>query len=899
MDFTDEWKSQFPVGKVCTPPLLLSGPSLSSTLGPLFFNPNPKSLTLLFSSPALFPPLLSPLPQLSLPSFLSSSPQHHKDTVSALAYNRLQLLHSPLNDSVIVFFSTGHNHDQVGFLVVLAKESGFDVLRKENDGVFVVKNRFNHRICKILVNPVGDVSDFKGNALVSVGYLLAFTMYSVHWFSVKVSRVSEKPVVSYLGFKLFKSCAVVGACWSPHLPEESVILLQSGVLFLFDLDDCVRNSKTNTYLKGKRLRLSWNEDSDCLRNCKWIGCEFSWHPRILIVARSDSVFLVDLRSDDCNISLLAKIDMLSLYAPVEKEQFHAFCIVGCDGFNFVLASDSLLVLSDVRKPLMPVLQWAHGLDKPSYIDSLRLSELRSKSGDDMYEWANKSGFGIILGSFWSCEFRLFCYGPPLPGHSGIFASKISTFSKSLYAWELPTDLLLSGRGCWCGTCLLRKEFWKDDLPKWTDWQQKEDMVLGFGILNKDFSTLIHEPDESGGFTLIRLMSSGKLEAQRYFASWDVVKRLELAHRDLLLHLEDNLLCSRDDDNYKFPKRYKYLKLDYLYGHLNGNLIEVLDSKLKNDFNDLQEKDSFNIDFHEILCEKLKVCGLSRFRTSPAISVVFSDISLPASVREVALRRAWAGLPMELLQLAFSNYTEVLEVLMDKKKVSLEFLVVPDLPQLPPFFLRKPSCRSNKWSQKVQRDDALVGPVLPLPVLVTLHEFRNSSRYSEEEASNFSSEAELNLRCEEVMQVAREMAVSDSAIDFRDEHAVSLADDRDEAWVDSRKPKPFIYYHPTVLDCSDKDQKLRNFVYKDEKFFNLISKVAKSESFLKDKVDSAAVDLGDDLCPIVLKYDTSNISNTPPESKAYNIIKKQFSKWQEAFSPYQDFCTQFKLREQEK
>ncbi|KAJ0079315.1 hypothetical protein Patl1_24519 [Pistacia atlantica] len=795
MDFTDEWKSQFPVGKVCTPPLLLSGPSLSSTLGPLFFNPNPKSLTLLFSSPSLFPPLLSPLPQLSPPSFLSSSPQHHKDTVSALAYNRLQLLHCPLNDSVIVFFSTGHNHDQVGFLVVLAKESGFDVLRNENDGVFVVKNRFNHRICKILVNPVGDVSDFKGNALVSVGYLLAFTMYSVHWFSVKVSRVSEKPVVSYLGFKLFKSCAVVGACWSPHLPEESVILLQSGVLFLFDLDDCVRTSKTNTYLKGKRLRVSWNEDSDCLRNCKWIGCEFSWHPRILIVARSDSVFLVDLRSDDCNISLLAKIDMLSLYAPVEKEQFHAFCKC-CSGL--------------------------HGLDKPSYIDSLRLTELRSKSGDDMYEWANKLGFGIILGSFWSCEFRLFCYGPPLPGHSGIFASKISTFSKSLYAWELPTDLLLSGRGCWCGTCLLRKEFWKDDLPKWTDWQQKEDMVLGFGILNKDFSTLIHEHDESGGFTLIRLMSSGKLEAQRYFASWDVVKRLELAHGDLLLHLEDNLLCSRDDDNYKFPKRYKYLKLDYLSGHLN--------------------------DFHEMLCEKLKVSGLSRFRTSPAISVVFSDISLPASVREVALRRTWAGLPMELLQLAFSNYTEVLEVLMDKKKVSLEFLVVPDLPQLPPFFLRKPSCRSNKWSQKVQRDDALVGPVLPLPVLVTLHEFRNSSRYSEEEASSFSSEAELNLRCEEVMQVAREMAVSDSAIDFRDEHAVSLADDRDEAW--------------------------------DEKFFNLISKVAKAEPFLKDKVDSAAVDMGDDLCPIDLKYDTSNITNTPPELKAYNVIKKQFSKWQE-------------------
>ncbi|XWS67220.1 hypothetical protein CRYUN_Cryun05aG0269100 [Craigia yunnanensis] len=55
---------------------------------------------------------------------------------------------------------------------------------------------------------------------------------------------------------------------------------------------------------------------------------------------------------------------------------------------------------------------------------------------------------------------------------------------------------------------------------------------------------------------------------------------------------------------------------------------------------------------------------------------------------------------------------------------LEFPVVPDLPQLPPLLLRKPSCRSSKWSHKVQPDDSLVGPVLHLHVLLTLHEFRN-------------------------------------------------------------------------------------------------------------------------------------------------------------------------------
>jgi len=57
------------------------------------------------------------------------------------------------------------------------------------------------------------------------------------------------------------------------------------------------------------------------------------------------------------------------------------------------------------------------------------------------------------------------------------------------------------------------------------------------------------------------------------------------------------------------------------------------------------------------------------------------------IHEVALRRLWVGLPMKLLQLAYSNYSEFLEVLVDQKKVALEFLVVPDLPQLPPFFLR--------------------------------------------------------------------------------------------------------------------------------------------------------------------------------------------------------------------
>ncbi|KAK0577790.1 hypothetical protein LWI29_000128 [Acer saccharum] len=884
MEFTDEWKSQFPVGKVFTPPLLLSGPSTRSILGPLCFNPKPQTLTLLFSSPSLFHPIQSP-PQFSLSSFLSSSslplstsssiasqfgPQHHNDTFVD-SYNCLQLLHCPNTNNVIAFFSAGYNHDQLGFLLFSFKDSGFTVLTDENDEIFMAKDRFKHRICKILVNPVAEISGFKDNSLVTIGYLLACTMYSIHWFSVKVNKVGEKPTLSYLGCKLFKSNSIVSACWSPHLVEESVVLLQSGTLFMFDLDSCVKTKKSNVYFKGKRLRVLWDDYYRCSGTCKWLGCDFSWHPRILIIARSDAVFLVDLRSGDCNITVLAKIDMLNLYSLVEKEQFLMFRKAGSDGFNFVIASDSLLVLCDVRKPLTPVLQWAHGLHKPSYIDLFRLSELRANSRDNMYEWADDLGFGIVLGSFCNCEFSLFCYGPSLPSCGGTFASEIAKICKSLYAWDLPSDLLLSGCDCCCGSCLTRKEFFKDALPTWIDWKRKKDIVLGFGILNKDLSRLFHGSDEFGGFTLVRLMSSGKLEAQRYCASWDLVKKLELAHGDSLLHFEDNISCFMEDEDYRFPKRYKYFKFDSLYGYLSGNLTEALDSKMKNPYSGPREKNSFSIDFHEILCEKLRICGFSQYRTSPTISFVFNDIGLPANVHEIALRQMWAGLPIELLQLAFSSYTEVLDVLLNQKKVSLEFSVVPDLPQLPPFYLRKSTWRSNKWSQKVQPGDSLVGPVMPLPVLITLHEFHNGCPNSEE-ADRFSSESEVRLCCNEVMQVAREMAVFDSGFEFHNDHAVSLADDRETLWSDSEKPKPFISYHLTPLESSTKDNTLQSYVYEDERYARLISKVPKYEPCRKDTVDSVALDLLDDLSPIALKFDDAiTTSIIPSDMKAYDVF----------------------------
>lgn len=60
-----------------------------------------------------------------------------------------------------------------------------------------------------------------------------------------------------------------------------MVLLESGKLFLFDLESCCFHSDgmINNF-KGKNLKVSWDDYLGVLE------VEFSWHPRILVVAHS-------------------------------------------------------------------------------------------------------------------------------------------------------------------------------------------------------------------------------------------------------------------------------------------------------------------------------------------------------------------------------------------------------------------------------------------------------------------------------------------------------------------------------------------------------------------------------------------------------------------------------------
>lgn len=899
----EEWKSLFPIGTVVKSPLLISGSSVKNSIGPLVFNPVPTSLTRLFSSQSLLPSL-SPPSVLNLPRFLLTSSsvvpstsssvaslfgeqQCCSDPPSVLRYNRLQCLPCPNSSSVVVFFPTGPNSDHVGFLVVSSNGSGLDVQSDCSNDVFSVESELNYQIFGIAVNPTLGIVD---DSCVDIGFLLAFTMYSVEWFIVKNHAIGSirRPSVSlvHMGSKVFKTCSVVHACWNPHLSEESVVLLEDGSLFLFDMEPLLKakNYNANANLKGIKLKVSW-DGLDCSKKVKWLSCDFSWHPRILIVARSDAVFLVDLRENECSISCLMKIETLPSSLG-EKEQFLAFSKAGSDGFYFSVASNRLLLLCDIRKPLSPVLQWTHGLDDPSYVNVFSLSELRSSPGNSMYKVASESGYCIVLGSFWSSEFNTFCYGPSPPALDQSISSRSSKYFQSLYAWERPSNLILSGRECPCSSCLTRQESLKDAICEWVEWQQKKEIVLGFSILDNNLSLPFTGQNEYGSFTLVRLMSSGVLEAQTYQASWNSLKKIDVVHKESL-NLNDYLLYGwLLDDKYRFTRRYIYFNFDYLMGYLNDKLDEVVDFFMRKYSKDSLCEQSLSLEVHEVLCEKIKACGFDRLRSTPALAVVFNDISLPSSIQEIAFRKLWASLPMELLHFSFSSYSEFLE---NKNTVSIEFLSVPSLHQLPPFMLRDPSNRSNKWSHKVPRTENIVGPVLPLPILLVLHEFRNGcSKLEEEGVGKFSLEAEFREQYDEIRSAAGEMAVSPFEPKVDDGPAVSLGDDREYVSAESQKPKNFVSFHPFAFNSRTLYNTQGNLTNCANVFDSLIFKLEGKEASSEKSENNASRELYNGLCPVELEFNAPLMDFGSKELKAYDMLKRQLLKWEDGFDAYKEF-----------
>ncbi|KAK1267956.1 hypothetical protein QJS04_geneDACA008112 [Acorus gramineus] len=887
MEFSEGWKSLWSASSVFAAPNVL--PSSATSLGPLLFSPYSPP-TPLFSSPSLSPAVPPPLPagdlRAGLVSFFRCANDHLFVPFSAQASVADAVLPLPSDEAeppppvssnslcsllcrsgdLLLFFPTGENADLIGFLVLSVSDSNKPRIQTDDGDVFKAQPGSKHdyqRIHKISVIPASGFTSWgdRDYNLIADGYVLACTLYTVSWFGIEYSFSKKRKrnsgsVVVPLAKIDFVSC-VSYACFSPHCPMESAVLLESGDLWFLDLN------------KDKRVQIPLGD----LKGGEWLSCEFGSQPWILIVACSRLVLSIDIRSmKDVKPTVLAHIDFCGsagVHSMDDGDCFLAFCRAGYDGLHFSVATKNQLLLFDSRQPLVPILRWDHGIDNPRYIGMFRLSDLRPSKGDDKFGEASKSGFIILMGSFWNSEFASFCYGPSLQ-------SRNSYYNDILYAWELPSKFSLMGGQGRSGGSLLREEFLKDSLPVRTDWRQKWEMVVGFCILSEEllgrgmeFSSLDNnERQNIGGFLLVRLTSFGKLELQGYCASWGFGGSELDCKEDLLPPGVSLLYLCDQKENLDVTKR-NYLVLDFLRAHLNGDLLNFLGSKYyeKRQSNFIKPTGPVSIsqEVEESISNKL------RFESTPSIDQALRDVSSPASVLEIASRRLLTCLPSDLLYLAFSKYSENLFV--GEKKEFFDFLEVPNLPHFhtPPFFLMKPSMRAERWFSKASRGDGLIGPILPLPILSIL--------CGSEKGIN--REIELTHRCYEVVQALH----PGSNID--DISPVSAGEDY--KWDDSQvlqDEKPFFLYEPTGTEFGNPadDVKFSMFV-----------------SGWNDKVPSqgsghhvVGLESFDELCPVKLDFDSPAMTFSQEEWKNYKCLKRQFSNWQKSFKPYGDFCLSSKL-----
>lgn len=683
-------------------------------------------------------------------------------------------------------------------------------------------------------------------------------MQSVYWYLVKTIREPEdfqvrSALLDFVGSKSFWSSTIVHSCWNPHCIEESIVLLDTGELYLFDLSSCSKKPLHSTIRVGrKKLQVLWdvNKDHDDSGGGRWLSCEFSWHPRILVVAHTRAVFLVDARSKGCNVSCLLKIQMLST---IENDGFIAFSRADSAGFTFCIASKVLLFLCDVRHPCRPLLQWVHNLDNPCYLTVFRLSELRSSILGENYKWASESGSCILLGSFWTSEFALFMYGPDTIRRS------FSDFYHLFYAWGLPTELSLSGRSCNCGSCLLRDEYSRHILPMWVDWRQKKDIVLGFSILPVDCVAQLPKEDNSDGFFLLRLMSSGKLELQYYSAARDLPRiSSEEAHFQSQPYSDINLFYDTSTYDYDLKKKFLYLKLEYLKGYLKGNLSEILAKKLQQFHIDVPEKED-----QDECAKNLETDGSSGFIFSRPFNV-FEEINFPTSIHETVLRIIWSRLQLTL----FSSF--------ELPRVD-EFLRLSQ--HMVQFPFQMPSFCNNRAVHRIQPSNGLLGSFLPPHFLLTLFKLCNKQPRN---ADVLSADGEIKLHCDRILEVAEKLP---------DDHSISLSGPKDESSDGAENLQNFSLYKPGVLleEVSTKDMTPIASGTDNKRFRNFIFRKHQDHDCNLDKEITGleVLDLG---CPLELKFKTSSIPLGQEGLKQFKLLKKHDLNFQKASKLYQQYIT---------
>jgi hypothetical protein len=291
--------------------------------------------------------------------------------------------------------------------------------------------------------------------------------------------------------------------WNLHMPWEAAVVLETGEVHLFDIQNSGSSSSKSSSLNltAKRaykpvkkvppttafsatthsdrkanLELINSEQSNSANlfssapALRWWECEFAWHPKTLLLAGTKEVSLVDFRithvgrhaqvgsqqlamgemGGNCNTSIVATVPGTGntpgyCKRTSQNDIFLSFARATYDGmYQFVTSTKQHLILFDTRRPQTPVLQWEHGMatQPPGQLLMCPLSEL-CPDLQQLDTSASGTGKAILAASLQSGDMHAFCYGcdPPtsLP-LQGMTMRNFSDLDEKLYAWQLPSKI---------------------------------------------------------------------------------------------------------------------------------------------------------------------------------------------------------------------------------------------------------------------------------------------------------------------------------------------------------------------------------------------------------------------------------------------------------------------------
>ncbi|BAT06792.1 Os09g0104700 [Oryza sativa Japonica Group] len=874
MNLSEEWRFLFPVSSVFAPPSLAvanrNENGNGNGYGPLLFSPLPPPATLHTNIP--------------FPAF-QFHPPHSKSTGDALRYflsstasflptPDLHSLSSSLSDSttfrpppppsnllatillrapstsLLLFFPSGHNADHLSYATLHSTAAPLSAVQTLTHGFMHPGHRIHHLAATSSCPPPHSHSPAAATPLVH-GFLLAATTYSVNWFKVESSSSSStSPPALVPAAKQAFDAAVVHACWSKHLHSDCLVLLDNAHLCCFDLHQ----------RRGSVLRVGTataTEGGACL------SCDYGPQPWTAVVATTKAILLLDLRygpDHPGNCKVLARVGMQGLFdpdPPLNSEcHYLAFCKAPFDDFLMSVATERLLLVLDIRQPLTPVLAWQHGLHNPNHIAMFRLSQLRPSKE---HEWASSSGIAILAGSFWSTGFNLFFCGPKDQ------CSSSSQNAHHLYAWDVPSRISLIGQHCSCSNGLMREVF--------TDHEPiTRNTVVGYHVLP---NTLLQDESSSSftGFALIRLTSSGKLEMQRFRASGDFDEHVMCDgshHQSAACTTSSIISPDTTAHGEKFSSRYKFLKFHYLSKYLEGNLLSALEN------HNVVNKGSHQIVISEDVSAFAKENSPPCYRS---VSDLLCNASVPMNIFETGCQHILNnGLSSDSLLVTFSKYKDMLAC--SKGKLIYEYPEVParsrNNDEHRPFLLAKPSGTGNKLTSEAISGDALVGPLLPIPLLLAIED-RNKGTI---ESSTCQGEtSSVSRRCREALEACVPKTSNANATRF-------------SGWYASRelRKKPYFVYEPQIDDRLTLDETARKEGKKAHMDENLTTFVCGKAGVPHSGPKQAASNLFDSNCsPVRMDFELPFVDVQPAEQKAIQSLKNQFLSWQNNFRPYKDFC----------